>query len=252
MRFILFLFDFHPNHAVQEYEFEPWFEYKIGPPEKGPILYFPKQPNKQQYKNAIFGKMREYSGIDLPHFLDYHYAAYPDKKEFVRFLWYEILEKSKSDITQDRRLNLETALEWVKEKEPGTLIANAAASSLSDPTGNQPTAPENILSRLEADMYEISRSYAGKIALNSQLHMEKLIQLLIIISDLRAPGKKIELLFEKFSAMDIAAILRQIEVFGDQRINTLQLKIPPARDHLNLNDPKVQKLIKALTDFFFS
>ncbi|HEX9509094.1 MAG TPA: hypothetical protein VF939_01330 [Puia sp.] len=257
---------FRFNNHMDESEFEPWFQYKIGPYEKGYTLYFPKQPNKQRYKNGIFLKMKEYSGSDLTHFLDYHYAAYPDKKGFVRFLRYEILEKLKLDISKPYRLNLEGAFEWVKEKEEEARMANHAptsglpeAVSLTNGLSNDdqavdsslPAYQKKIFSKIEADMNDLTRSYSGKIVLNNKHHTEKLIQVLILIGDLKVPGKKAEQLFQHFSAMDLAAILRQVEEFGDQRTNTLQLKISAAKNDLDLNDPKVEKLTKALTDFFY-
>ena len=178
-----------------EYEFEAYFQYKIGPYERGHMLYFTKQPNKRDYKNEIFSKMREFEGHDLAGYLDYHYAAYKNKKEFIRFLRYEIQEILKFKPHRSYRLLLETAFEWVKEQE--VLLP--------------PTDQESALSETEIKMEEIIRSYAGKIVFNNQHHKEKFIQVLILLQNLKAPGKKAELLFHRFTATDMTSILRQVE-----------------------------------------
>lgn len=277
-RFLLLLFNIHYNNYSDEYEFEPWFQYEIGPYEKGYTLYFPKPPNKLQYMREIFLKIGEYTGIDLVNYVDYHYAAYPDKKAFVRFLRYEIQERIKLKIFESYRLKLETIFEWVKEKEAAAQPANASLAdgpavltnglpgSKASPDHSQgpdspllngglilslPAIEENALSIMQTSMNNMARSYAGKIVLNNQHHKEKIMQVLILLKDLKDPGKKAEQLFEHFSEMDLAAILRQLEEFSGERINTLQGKITAAKNNLDLNDPKVKKLTKALTDFFY-
>jgi len=80
----------------------------------------------------------------------------------------------------------------------------------------------------------------------------RLVQLFILLKDTQTGGKKRVQLFKSFSDTDMAAVLRQFELFGDKKTNTLQVKIGEAKAELNLNDPAVEKLSKALAEFFFS
>lgn len=43
----------------------------------------------------IFNKMYEYSGYDIIRYLDFHFAAFADKSEFLHFLSYEVIERLK-------------------------------------------------------------------------------------------------------------------------------------------------------------
>ena len=49
----------------------------------------------------------------------------------------------------------------------------------------------------------------------------------------------------------MAAILRQFVLFGDKKTNTLQVKIAEVGREMNMNDPALEKLARALQDFFF-
>ena len=66
--------------------FVPYFQYKIGPYESDLYLYFPKEPYALRYKNEIFNKINEYTGFDIIRYLEFHYAPYGDKQDFLRFL----------------------------------------------------------------------------------------------------------------------------------------------------------------------
>src|ERR1700733_12573655 len=94
-RSMLAAFGFRSPYSRKEYDFKPYFQYAIGPYKPDYILYFPRQPYNQLYKNEIFSKMIEYRGHDLINYLDFHYAAYDDKKDFIRFLLYEASERLK-------------------------------------------------------------------------------------------------------------------------------------------------------------
>jgi len=52
--------------------------------------------------------------------------------------------------------------------------------------------------------------------------------------------------------MDLASILHlHYRAFKGKQINTVQAKISQTSEDLKINDPKVQKLTKALTEFFY-
>jgi hypothetical protein len=74
----------------------PYFQYKVGPYQKDYYLYFKNPPNKFQYKGEIFSKMYEYRGYDLVRYIEFHYKAYENKDEFVRFLYFEVLREQRA------------------------------------------------------------------------------------------------------------------------------------------------------------
>src|ERR1700722_17209047 len=76
-------------YAAKTTEFTAYFKYKIGDFQKDYHLYFPRQPYLQPYKNEIFNKMYEYTGYDLIRYLEFHYQAFDNKADFIRFLQYE-------------------------------------------------------------------------------------------------------------------------------------------------------------------
>lgn len=94
--------------------FEPYFQYKIGPYQWDQYLYFPKEPFALRYKNEIFNKLEEYSGYDTITYLEFHYIAYQDKQDFLRFLHYELSERLKF---RPKNTRLLSALNWVNKKK---------------------------------------------------------------------------------------------------------------------------------------
>jgi hypothetical protein len=250
LRSMLASFGFRSPSSVKEYEFEPYFQYSIGPYKTGYTLYFPKQPFKLLYKNEIFAKMMEYSGHDLTNYLGFHYAAYKDKKEFIRFLRYEAIERLKKTRTASYKLNLEMTLEWVAEQSPKGEIPSPAGTNLL-PKRESPPGTDEIYLSVETTLGAITESYSGKIALYNQHQMQKVIQVFILIQTMKAPGKKAEPLFEHFTKTDIAAILRQFEENNNKKPNTLQGYVTDANNMLRLDDPKVEKLATALQNFFY-
>lgn len=247
LRSVLIQIGIRSDNTSKEYEFQPWFEYRISPAEKGYTLYFTKPPSKQRYNNEIFSRMAGYNGHDLVMFLDYHYTASSDKKEFVRFVRYETLERLKKDLFESYRFALETAFEWVKEKEKEQENQHGQIANPTFPNGGQglPTA-----SLEETAGFPVGPDY-GKIALNNKTHLEKFIQVLILLKELQAPGEKVEYMFSDFSFTDMAGFLRQFEKLANMRTNTLQRKISDANNALKMNDPRVIQLHKALQDFFY-
>jgi len=94
----------------------------------------------------------------------------------------------------------------------------------------------------------------GNIELNNHNHLEKLLQLFILLQTVQAPPQiaRGEQLFKRFSSTDLASILHlHFAAFKNKKINTLQVKIREATERLNPNNPKVQKLTEALQDFFY-
>lgn len=246
---VLAAFGFRSPHSMKEYDFKPYFKYSIGSYKRDYILYFTKQPYNQLYKNEIFAKMIEYRGHDLINYLDFHYAAYDDKKDFIRFLRYEASERLKTTRTDSNKtgisyykLNLEMTLEWVAEQ-------SASIDGQQQPENQHPVPKRE--DPMETTLGAITESYSGKIKLYNQHQMEKVIQVFILIQTMKAPGKKAELLFERFTKTDIAAILRQFAENNNKKDNTLQGYVTDANNMLRLEDPKVEKLVKALQDFFY-
>lgn len=239
-------FGFRSPYHQRKYEFTPYFQYKIGEYQPDYFLYFPRQPYVQLYKNEVFAKLSEYGGFDVNHYLEFHYAAFGDKTEFLRFIRYETSERIKK-LTSGRRssyrLCLGTAFEWAKEKEASLPALSASSSLLS--------LGEAITATVEPKMAELLQSLSGNIVLNNRHHMNKVVQVFILLKDMKAPGKTHQPLFKAFSATDIVAFLRQFDEFKDLKINTIQGKITAANDELDLSDPKIQNLSKALTGFFY-
>jgi len=93
--------------------FVAYFQYKIGPYQSDQYLYFPKEPYALRYKNEIFNKLHEYTGYDIIRYLEFHYDAYPDTGDFLRFLRYEIAERLR---VQPKDRALLSGQAWVIEK----------------------------------------------------------------------------------------------------------------------------------------
>jgi len=105
---------------------------------------------------------------------------------------------------------------------------------------------------IEEKVSVLVQTHAGSIALFNQHHTTKLIQLMIVLQDLRSAGKKPTALFKTFTVTDLAAILRQFTEYRDKKANTLQVKISEINKELDRNVPAIEKLAKALQDFFFT
>lgn len=261
--------------------FTPYFQYKTGPYQPDYYLYFPREPFVTRYKNEIFNKLQEYSGYDLIRYLEFHYIAYPDQTDFLRFLQYEVSERLARPPRTSLQQKLQQAQQWVVEKQQeiqlqreaelkgkidqgvkdvfskGNIDASQkeveqAAQALSQMLAGY---MEQLLASTEERIESLTSSFVtGNIELNNHSHLEKLIQLFILLQTVQAPQKiaRGEQLFRKFSATDIASILHlHFEAFKDKRINTLQVRIREAGELLNPSNAKVQKLSAALQDFFY-
>ena len=112
-RNVLASFGERSGYSKEPGGFVPYFQYRIGPYNADLYLYFPKEPFSLRYKNEIFNKLHEFTGYDIIKYLEFHYSAYPDSQDFLRFLHYEISERLKGDAKNARLLS---ALSWVTEK----------------------------------------------------------------------------------------------------------------------------------------
>ena len=227
-----------------------YFLYEIGPYRTDYLLHFRREPNWDLYKNEIFNKLDEFTGYDIARYLNFHYEPYADKADFLRFLRYEASERAKQlhKRRSDWRIKMEMVLAWVDEQEL------ASEGPADDPAlAEEPAAHpgEAEMDLVEASMKEVAQSYQGRIVVSDERSLDRVIQLLLLVKDLRAPGKTISLLFRKFSQTDIASILHQFEVFRDMKTNTLQKRVIQCNKDLRPTDPKTAQLIKALTDFFY-
>jgi hypothetical protein len=267
-------------YSLSEKNFIPYFEYKIGPYQPDQILYFSKQPLAVQYKNEIFNKLREYTGYDIVQYLEFHYEKYSDNSEFLRFLSYEVSQRINLKLSATNKLKLGTVNEWIIEKQTeyralqqqqlknnieqdvrSVLEHNPASSKidtedsvniLSDKLSNR---MESLMSDTEQRMEALTNSFiTGNIELNNHNHQEKLVQLLILISTIQAPKElaKGEQVFKRFSFTDLASLLHlHFEAFKNKKLNTIQVNIKDHNETLSYKNPKVQKLIDALRDFFY-
>lgn len=255
--------------------FTPYFQYKIGSYQPDYYLYFPKSPFALQYQNEVFNKLNEYQGFDITGFLEFHYVAFPGKPDFLRFLHYESSSRFKRVSGQQRRLKLQTVLEWTLEKRQALQTAEpalpATEQDLRPLTGHEANGgssseswaqefvqklsahTEAILTRAEERMEAITGVLAaGRIEPNNHNHLEKMIQLLILLQTVQSPGRRGEQLFKRFSSTDIAAILQlHFSPYKNLKVNTLQRKITEAGEQLKPTNPRVQQLNKALQDFFY-
>lgn len=257
--------------------FTPFFQYKIAPNNPRDYhLYFPCEPYAQQYYNEIFNKLFTFKAFDIVGYLEFHYEAYLKKNVFLRFIQYEVNDRLKQSHKNGNRYKLESAKEWITEKQQGLQNSQQAELRKEIETGVREFFPvgqtmneletdsaieklsgrmEKILANAEEQLTNITGAFmTGKIVLNNQNHEQQLIQVLKLLQTVQACPQKgrMELLFKKFADIDIAAILRfHFEAFQNQKLNTVQTKVSSANERLRINNPKVQKLTVALQEFFY-
>lgn len=104
-----------PTSAAKK-TFMPYFQYKIGVYRRDYYLYFTSPPNGIRYTNDIFNKLYEYEGYDIIQYLEFHYTAYNNKTNFLRFIKYETNKRLKLKLTKWFNIKLETVLDWLIEK----------------------------------------------------------------------------------------------------------------------------------------
>lgn len=260
--------------------FIPYFQYRIGNFQQDYYLHFPKEPYIIQYENEIFNKLNEYKGYDIANYLNFHFEAYNDKHDFLRFLRYELADRLKRKIREAMHQKLQSALEWATEKQQElqakqqTEIKQEIEQDVRKIIiSEQAISPANI----ESSVQELSQKLSGyidkimtdteekmsvitgqipssHIELNNRNHEEKIIQLLILWQQVQAPPEmaRAEQLFKKFTAMDIATILHlHFDAFRDNKIPTLQKKVGEQNERLRMSHPQVKKLVEALQSFFY-
>lgn len=265
-------------YATKTKTFVAYFQYKIGAYQPDYYLYFPKQPYLQVYKNEIFNKMHEYEGYDLIRYLETHFEGYDDKADFVRFLRYETSDRLKHKITETYRQKLQATADWVaekqeayeavQEKELKAQVEHDVRSALDGQGGSSfnidkfaGALSEKLARRLDQALSTTEEKISvltdslitGNIELNNQHNQTRLIHLYLLIQSIEIPrGSSPEKLFKRNTNMDLASILNlHYRAFKGKQINTVQAQISKAGEDLKINDPKVQKLTKALTDFFY-
>jgi len=65
-------------------------------------------------------------------------------------------------------------------------------------------------------------------------------------------GSSVEKLFKRNTNMDLASMLHlHYGAFKGKQINNVQARIGKASEDLKINDLKVRRLTKALTEFFY-
>jgi hypothetical protein len=267
-------------YFVSRDKFISYFQYRIGAYQADHYLYFPKEPFALRYKNEIFNKLKEYEGYDIVKYIEFHYFAYPDKHDFLRFLHYETSQRLNARKVELKNVKLQTVLEWVKEKQkenPGfqkqelrlqteekigsfknndlPTTQNGHESLIDSLSNKLGTRVDVLMSETEKRMETLTSSFlTGNIELNNQNHLDKLIQLFILISTAQAPTNvaRGEQVFRRFSFTDLASLLHlHFEAFKNKKLNTIQVIIKERNETLNLKSPKVQKLTDALQDFFY-
>lgn len=261
IRFLVNIFGLESFIRKPDRDFTAYFQYRIESYKPDYFLYFPRPPYRNVYINELFRKLCSYHGYALTQFLEFHYQQYADKTEFLRFLHYEMAIRLKAKTPKTKPSvyweMVETCLLWVEEQkvlpDPVLPVPEKVGANGRDPTSAQLQVliDERISAGVEPRMVELTQSFAGKINLNNHLHLTKVIQVLLLLKELNAPGKKPLPLFKNFSTTDMAAILRQFEELRDKKVNTIQVRIGEANTQLRPDDPKTEKLIKALTDFFY-
>ena len=260
--------------------FLPYFQYKIGTYKEDYYLYFPKEPSARLYYNEIFSKLSEYNGYDISKYLDFHYQAYNDKADFLRFLHYEIKDRLHRDNAKSRKQKMQTAAEWLSEKQLELTkqqehnIQKEIEKDMHSFLDNKPSfkgqnlevevkdLSEKIASSLSKQMTQILDGTeerlqsltdafdTGHIQINNRAHEQKIIELFVLLQQTQTG--KFKQLFKKCAATDIAAILKlHFEAFKDKKMNTLQKKITESHSAIyESNNIKTKNLIEALEAFF--
>jgi hypothetical protein len=265
-------------YFVKTRVFPAYFQYKIGNYKSDYLLYFKKPPTLQAYKNEVFNKMSEYSGVGLADYLDFHYQASEDKPMFTRFLQYEVSERMKWPVSRNYKLRLQATFDWLNEKrvEESTHLEHISKDQiLADvraAVGGQDTSPfdaekmitafsELLVARMnqlvdaaKEKMEALTESLiTGNIELNSEHNLDRLIHLHLLIQTIEMHrGSSVEKLFKRNTNMDLASTLHlHYRAFKGKQINTVQARISKASEDLKINDLKVRRLNKALTEFFY-
>ena len=117
---------------------------------------------------------------------------------------------------------------------------------------------ESILLTTDQQFQELTSAFhTGNIELHNSHNEDRLIQLFILLQEVLTPatGKNRELLFKRFSAIDIAAMLKlHFAGFKDKQPNTIQKKIAILNSDMKQdkkNSDRIKNLEAALSEFFY-
>lgn len=254
--------------------FIAYFQYKIGTYQRDHHLYFPQEPFAVRYNNEVFNKLFEYAGEDIFKYLDFHFDAFPEKNAFILYLDRQLTERLKKSPSKDRKIKLESAADWVAEKKQlfrskaeltkedisrdlQLVIDSKAAGKVEEAQQRLDKLADKLDHRFDDAIARLESASSllptGSIGLNNQNHQDKLVQLLYLLQNLHNPKNKTEALFSGFSNINLAAILRHgFQDFADKKPNTVEKNAKASIAKLKNNDPKVQKLIQALEEFFYA
>jgi hypothetical protein len=268
------------SHTQSRKSFTPFFQFKIASYADDYYLHFPRLPYTEQYKNEIFNKLFSYDGFDIIRFLEFHYEAYPEKMNFLRFLKYEATERLIQFKKNSFFPKLQTVIGWVAERmesldlEISKNIRNDIEQEVHHAIDNNqhqgridipnlvkqitdqftPKAESIALAAEEKFESLASALRGGQITINNKHHEEKLVDLLLLLAEAQYPlkGPKAERVFKNFSQTDIALLLSvHFGAFKQHRLNTIQKKLGERLEKINRDDPKVAKLAEAIAEYFF-
>ena len=209
--------------------------------------------------------------------MEFHYDAYTDPGDFLRFLKYEIGERLRA-LPKDRALL--SAQAWVIEKlddlkkSQQEQIRQDIEQVVQGIVNKQPTASpqdvehyvsvlvqkftdhmDRVTSETEQGIKGLTGSFVtGDIELNNQNHEGRLMQVFIILQELTAPVNvsKSDHLFKRCSDTDLAAMLHlHFKAFKGKKITTVQREIGGLRPKIKEGSPKIKKLNDALEQFFY-
>jgi hypothetical protein len=236
------------NYPNEPGHFTAYFQYQVGPYRDNFTLYFPKLPNAVLYYNSIFLKLWAYNPQDAVKYIEAHYAAYPDKQDYLLFLKRQLQHRIMQFKQGSNKLSISSiCLEWVAErlaewKDEQKIVAynqfirqdltvivknelqqalpvntNIPQQSLdqvaTEITQNLEARATAILDNTESKIMQLADKYEiGAIQLTNQDKKEKLIALFLCLKSLAGkPSRKNKIGEPLFSAMDlndIAQILR--------------------------------------------
>lgn len=250
--------------------FIPYFQYKIGAYQPDQYLYFPKEPLVIQYRNEIFNKLNEYTGADIPTFLEFHYSSFADKHAFLQFLQYEISDRLNRKPNEVRRQKLQTTQQWISQKQQELQAMQQTAMKreieqdvraivTTQQTGRPAETGglvDDLTEKLTGLVEKLREGYiTGNIRVTEHKHLQSLIQLFYILQTLQlidGKGKMKGRLFTTFTAIDLASILRlHFADYKDKQQNTIQKEIATVHREIDTSSERFKRLDLALQEFFF-
>ncbi len=228
--------------------FTPYFQFEIGPYQDSFKLYFPKLPKPKLYYNYIFLKLWAYNPQDAIKYIEVHYDAYPDKKDFLLFMQRQLQHRAAGLKKGSTRMSITTiCLDWVSEelnnlkdeqkvtvynqfiRQDLTLIIKNELQEIATPSNDNSAQSveqltnristglqaklDSILENTESKIMALADKYeTSNIQLTNATMKDKLIGLFLCLKDLTGkPARKNKTgdsLFAKMDLNDIAQILR--------------------------------------------